>query len=243
MIDQSYICPSPPHHSKIQVITDNPQYIIVEKPNNISSETILNKLPRTLLHSLEQKLKLIYMLPSNIGGLLVIAKNKTVATNLRNEYGSYHFQLIFDIISQPSTISKKNSIICQLPIAKHRAKEIFLISSTTGKKSYTKFTFLKKIGKFEHWQARCSYLRNDQIQLHAYESGIHILGDEKYAHCSIPSFKKLKHNFKNNRKENNEFPYHGPAIYLSALKLPDEQIIQINLSKKLSVFMKLLAHS
>ncbi|MDE6432274.1 MAG: hypothetical protein K2L13_02660 [Opitutales bacterium] len=224
------------HAKDCPIIEETDRYIIVCKPNNISSEEVALKFAHGL-----QNVSLVYSLPHNIGGLLIIPKSKLDASILRNDYGSYRFQLTFDVISTTTMLPKDMPISCELPIAKHDTKDLYLISSTTGKKSSTTFTFLEKIGKCEHWQASCTYLRNDQISIHAYESGINILGDIKYAKCPIPSFKELKRNFKDNRKEDNEYPFHGPAIYLSALKFPDKSILQINLPKKMSVFMKLLS--
>lgn len=226
----------------LQIISQTDHYVVVNKPNKISSWDVLEYLfGRSILG--DKKPGLVYDLPYNIGGLLLIPRTPSDTCELRNSYGSDRFKFGFELLSTSTKLEKKSPIICKLPIAKHKTKNLHLISHTTGKKAQTKFKFIESIGRFEHWSAICSYLRDEQISLHAYEMGINILGDEKYACCPVPSFRELKRNFKDNRKENNKFPYYGPAIYLNMLELPDGQKIQINLSKKLSVFMKLLAFS
>lgn len=230
----------------VSIITSSEEFLVIEKPANLSSKTILSNLydslERPIIKSLDlTKPELIFTLADNIGGLLVIAKNKQSTTSLRNDYGSYKFELTFDIISSKTTINKGQNIICKLPIAKHKTKNMYLISSTTGKKTETEFIFVENLGRYEHWQAKCLYLREDQIQLHSYESGIHIIGDIKYSNCQIPSFKELNPNFKRNKKENNDSPYFGIAIYLTKIKFPNGGTIQINLPKKMSTFMKILA--
>lgn len=224
---------------KFEIVYDCENYYVINKSNDITVKEILDK----IYHSKKSYLDIIYDLPLNIAGGIIISKNKTYTSYLRNLYGSNYIELTFDIISTATTISNTSPIICTLPIAKHKSKDVSLISSTTGKKSYTEFQFIEKLGKYEHWQARCFYLREDQILLHAYESGISILGDTKYSHTPIPSFKDLNPKFKANRKENNEFPYYGPAIYLSNIKIFNQNDIQISLSKKMLVFIKFLSKS
>ena len=200
--------------------------MIIDKPNNANVD-----------------MKPVYSLPYDIGGLMVIPRSKTASAYLRNCYGSYQFKLTFDLLASPTPLPKDRPVVCELPIAKHKTKNLSLISSTTGKKSSTTFNFTEKLGRYERWQASCTYLREDQIPLHAHESGIEILGDEKYARLPIPAFRELKRGFKANRKDNNEFPYHGQAIYLSTLELPDGRIVQTKLPNKMSVFMRLLSLS
>jgi 23S rRNA-/tRNA-specific pseudouridylate synthase len=104
------------------------------------------------------------------------------------------------------------------------------------------FKFIENVEKYEHWQATCTYMRPDQIRLHAHESGLSILGDEIYGTAKIPTFHELKCGFKINRKINAN-PYFGIMAHLSTLKLYDGKIIHGEPPKKMQTFLNFLANS
>jgi 23S rRNA-/tRNA-specific pseudouridylate synthase len=182
----------------------------------------------------------VYNLEDSASGILLIAKNKEATKILKNAYGSYLFEFTFDLLCEKSSRNKEAEIACSLPIAHHTSREVMLISAKMGKKSYTAFNFIESANRYERWQAKCTYLRRDQICLHAHESGLAVLGDGKYGGAQIPLFAELKRNFKANRKKNNEFPYSGSMVHLSILKLHDGTIIHSELPKKMHTFMKFL---
>ncbi|MDR3273758.1 MAG: hypothetical protein LBS87_00265 [Puniceicoccales bacterium] len=254
MSDQIHIRhPSDPHKLiKLPIIYDDDRCVAVTKPAKISCKigefSILQQVCENLKKPYVQNLgfehpDIIYSIEDGMSGIIILAKNRESAKVLKNAYGSYLFDFIFDLFCAQSTCDRESELVCSLPIAQHTSKEITLISAKTGKKSCTSFNFIENVGKCEHWQAKCSYLRRDQICLHAHESWLAILGDGVYGNAKIPLFTDLKRNFKANRKANNESSYSGIMAHLSTLKLHDGTVIRSELPKKMRVFMRLLANS
>ena len=259
----------------LPIIFSNGECLVVDKPANLPCRggniSILGSLYQSLHKPYVQGLgitrpDIVFDLDGQVGGLVVIAKDKDSFRRLKNSYGSYMFELTFDLLTSKTDMNKTNIITCNLPIAKHASKNISLISARTGKQSKTEFIFIgalknsktSKVStvagelqssdnlsyRYEHWQAKCTYLREDQIELHACESGIKILGDLKYGKTEIPTFDDLHRNFKKNKNEEEKSsPYEGIAAHLSALKLPDGSIVKTELPKKMQVFMRFLQNA
>ncbi|MDR2435756.1 MAG: hypothetical protein LBD33_00355 [Puniceicoccales bacterium] len=220
----------------------------VNLPCRVGKFSILNQVRANLQDSAVQALGIdypgiVYDIECGLSGIFLLSKSKESMNILKNAYGSYLFELTFDLLCAESGSDKGQEIECSLPIAKHATEDRMIISAKTGKKSRTTFNFIEKFGKYEHWQAKCTYLRRDQICLHACEVGLAVLGDGKYGKAKIPAFDELKRNFKRNRKGNNELPYFGIMAHLSALKLPDGVRLRSELPQKILVFMRLVLNS
>jgi 23S rRNA-/tRNA-specific pseudouridylate synthase len=153
------------------------------------------------------------------------------------------FEFTFALLCAESDSDEGQEIECSLPIAKHATEDRMTISAKPGKKSRTIFNFVGNFGKYEHWEARYTYLRRDQICLHAWEVGLAVFGDGKYGKAKSPAFDELKRNFKRNRKGNNELPYFGIMAHLSVLKLPNGVTLRSELPQKMLVLMRLVANS
>jgi 23S rRNA-/tRNA-specific pseudouridylate synthase len=235
---------------KLPIIYDDEHCIAIVKPPgiscNVGPNSILGQMCENLRKSPVQNLgfthpNIAYALDDGMSGVLLLSKNRESTDILRNLYGSNSFEFTFDLLCEKSSAHRNTSMNCSLPIAHHAEEDTMLISHKTGKKSHTAFRFIKNVGKYEHWQATCTYLRRDQIYLHAHESGLAILGDEVYGMAKIPPFTELKRNFKANRKAGNT-PYFGTMANLSTLKLHNGIIIHGELPKKMHTFFKFLAN-
>lgn len=172
-----------------------------------------------------QFLQTIFHYQSYISGIVILVKNKALCDEFRNLYGSQKISMEFKCITKRNN-NIYGDIICDLPIAQHSSEDIMLISHKTGKKSQTKFSIIENINDFSLISAETNYLRDDQILLHAYESGFNIYGDEKYAHLSVPTLESFKRKVKNNRKGDPLPLYDGPCVYLSKISIsfPDEML-------------------
>lgn len=136
----------------------------------------------------------IYALEPEVTGVGLIACNKETCRYLRNVFGSD--QMLFRFIFLSKSSLNKDSLECDLPIAKHYTEERVVISNKTGKKCKTLFKLLAASGDYQVWEAKTTYLRMHQIRIHASESGISILGDNLYGNPdqSIPLKKEARKN-------------------------------------------------
>jgi 23S rRNA-/tRNA-specific pseudouridylate synthase len=241
-----------PNASRIEIlpiIHSDEHCIAVPKPAKTSCKTgaysILGQICENLHKPSMQRTGLenpglVYQIDDGMSGILLIAKNSESTATLRNAYGSYLFTFIFELLCRKSPVDKTNEIVCTLPIAVHSSASIRVISSKSGKKSCTIFKFVEDVGEYERWQAKCTYVRRDQVCLHARESGLSILGDEVYCGEKIPPFAELKRDFKTNRKKDNDKPYHGIMAHLSTLKLHTDAVIRSELPRKMQVCIGML---
>lgn len=118
-----------------------------------------------------------------ISGPMILAKHKDSADFLRNALGSDQIQFRFFFVS--NGCDPTGEFECDLPIAQHRNKPFSLISGRTGKKSLTRFGNLERANHLGLWGARTTFPRKHQIRLHAAESGIPVLGDQRYGEGSV----------------------------------------------------------
>jgi 23S rRNA-/tRNA-specific pseudouridylate synthase len=236
---------------KLPIIHGDESCIALVKPTGIScghgQDSILGQVRENLGKACLQNLgisypDIAYTIDDAMSGILLLSKNRESANAMKNAYGSNLFEFTFDLFCEKFLPNRDSEMVCALPIARHKSDSSALISHKTGKKSNTTFRFIGNIGKYEHWQAICSYMRPDQICLHARESGLSILGDEVYGTAKIPAYSELKRNFKTS-KNSGDKPYFGIMANLSTVKLQSGKIICGKLPEKMHTFLKFLANS
>lgn len=177
---------------KLQILYKNKGILAVEKPKNILIDAypwfpavdsiiynLKEEVARGKLKDFQfQNIYGIYALEPEVTGVALIATDKESMTYLRNEFGSD--KMIFKFILISKGTAKGDSMICELPVAKHSRENRVLVSNKTGKKSKTEFKLLASQGGYQIWEAQTTYLRMHQIRLHAMECGIVILGEKLY---------------------------------------------------------------
>lgn len=208
-------------HLQYKTLSKNSNFLIIYKYPDYSIG--IDNDANDLLQALHEKYKnqyiqTIFNYQSYLSGVVILVKNKYICDELRNLYGSQKITLEFQCISK-NTNDIDNQQICNLPIAKHLQKDVMLISNQTGKKTQTQFTILENINNFSLISAKTNYLREDQILLHAYESGLSIYGDETYAKLPVPTLEYFKRRVKSNRKGKPMPLYNCPCVYLSKITI------------------------
>ena len=151
-------------------------------------------------------------------GPVLFARNRERAEALRNEYGSGRFELVFQFIA--CTDSPIGVMICELPLARHDHWPRMLVSHATGKKAHTAFTVERIFGKYALCSARIHFPRRHQVLLHAFESGLPVLGDGLYAKSPLPLLSRLKRSYRPRRDREERALFEGPAVYLKTICLP-----------------------
>jgi 23S rRNA pseudouridine955/2504/2580 synthase/23S rRNA pseudouridine1911/1915/1917 synthase len=101
-----------------------------------------------------------------------------------------------------------------------------LVSHTTGKKTSTAFELVDQVGFCQHWQARATYPRRHQILLHAYESGLPVVGDRIYAKDPLPLLSDFKRSYQTKYDEEERPLYDGPAVFLKELRFADGRVVE-----------------
>ena len=230
--------------SGVQVITDNwyPRVPVLTEALNYQASQEKGELQR--LGVARSGAKAIFQCEPDLAGLALFAKDPATADFWTNAYGSYEFEIKVHllVVRAPADLE---TCECDLPLARHGQEKEVLVSHRTGKKTLTRFQRLQSRGKYSIWEATVDYLRIHQIQLHAYEVGLPIVGEMQYARESEVYFSQLKRSYvpKGNDPER---PIHaGPAMFISTLTIPlpsgEKVTIQRPAPKHFTVLLKALA--
>lgn len=162
----------------------------------------------------------VHDLDPEFWGPVIFARNRERAETLRNGYGSGRFELVYQFIA--STDSPDRERMCELPLARHDHWPRMLVSHATGKKAQTEFTVEEALGKYALCRARIHFPRRHQVLLHAFESGLPVLGDGIYAKSPPPLLSRLKRSYRPRRDREERPLFEGPAVYLKSICLAPE---------------------
>jgi len=166
----------------------------------------------------------IFQTEPGMAGLALFAKDHETAVELGNAYGSEQFRLTVRFLSARSP-QGADALDCDLPIARHGGRQNrMVVSHRTGKKTQTAFRLLTRHGHYSYWEATTAFLRVHQIQLHAFEVGLAVVGDELYAGEGPLYLSRLKRDYRIGKHSDEETPlYDGPAMFLAKVEfaLPD----------------------
>ena len=176
---------------------------------------------------------------SGTGGAVPFAGNLNLLTKLREEYGSNRWMLRFCFLARSAP--ELPELSCDLPVAIHRSEPRSLVSHRTGRKASTIFHRLFIGEEFSLWEARTSFLRPDQIRLHAAESGFRIAGESVYGQTEPIARSDLPGTRRPGGK--GFVLLEGPALHLVGLEIPslDERPFRSPLPKVMAKWIS--AHS
>lgn len=132
-----------------------------------------------------QSLHLVNVLDRDASGVLLFAKSAEAKALLKNAMGSSQFTFRHRFLTAAKP--EAETLVCELPVAVHRAKPVALVSHRTGKKATTVFRRLEDFGSCALWEAESAYDRFHQIRLHAFEAGLPLLNDPLYRMKDTPA--------------------------------------------------------
>ena len=222
---------------RLSVLFDNGELIALQKPAGV---LVLedNWFPRTpvlveaIRHEASRRkqeladrnvgpdgLWAVYDLDPECAGPVLFSRTKELAEELRNELGSLRFTFGFEGLSRGSSFEGRME--CDLPLARHREEKRMIVSHKTGKQCSTTFYTGDLYGNYRFWSAETRLARRHQILLHARESRLPVMGDQRYAGLAPLFLSKIKKGFrpKADRQENPLYP--GPAYRLRVVRMPD----------------------
>lgn len=222
---------------RLPVLFDNGELIALQKPAGVLVlednwfprtpvlvEAIRHEAARRKQELVDRKvdtggLWAVYDLDPECAGPVLFTRTKEVAEELRSELGSLRFTFGFEGLSRGSSFEGR--MVCELPLARHREEKRMVVSHKTGKQCSTTFYTGELLGNFRFWSAETRLSRRHQILLHALESSLPVLGDQRYAGLAPLFLSRIKSGFrpKADRQENPLYP--GPAYRLRVVRMPD----------------------
>lgn len=176
--------------------------------------------PELLRLGLDPKLPLepVFHIDPGIAGVCPLAIGPEAAAKVRNAYGSTQWELTFMLLGAGDPDG--NEVVCDMPVARHRALPQALVSTTTGKKTETRFRRIERIGRHSLWEATTIYYRADQLPVHAAEVGIRIVGEGRYCREATLYMSRVKRGWDGDIE--NERPlYDAPFAWLASVKMED----------------------
>ncbi|MGF1530789.1 MAG: hypothetical protein ACFCU4_05470 [Puniceicoccaceae bacterium] len=167
--------------------------------------------------------RVLFPLEPYLSGCLPVISDPGKVDLWTNLWGSNLFGLTFTLVVKKNDLA--DDLVCQLPIAYHSKTRLSLISHKTGKKSETRFRRLARYGSSEVWEACATYLRRDQIRLHASEVGLSLYGEDTYLAAVEqplpgPSLLSLQTRRRSRPEKNPQPLYPFPHLHLREISIP-----------------------
>lgn len=204
----------------VQVLADNwyPRIPVLTEAINYQVANGKGEMER--LGLVGEGARAIFQLEPAMAGFALFAKDGETGLRWSNDYGSGLFTLTIRFLSAKAPPGVE-TMDCDLPIARHGGRENrMLVTHRTGKKTETRFRRLEQFGRYTLWEATTHYLRMHQIQLHAFEVGLGVVGDSLYAVEAPFYLSSVKRGFRPKGDAQEEPLYDGPAMYLAGATFP-----------------------
>ncbi len=168
----------------VQVVAEEKEFIVVHKPAPLPVHPCgrfnLNTLTSLLATVYPQEyLRLVHRLDANTTGVMVLARARSVATDLRQQFDSNQVrkQYLVRCVGHPSD----KEFICDERIAKETVTGGTRDLCHNGQESRTRFHVLKKLADGTAvLHAFPETGRTNQIRLHLWGRGTPVLGDPTY---------------------------------------------------------------
>lgn len=188
---------------KIEVIFENPDMIVVNKPAGTLSQKDKSGDDDIASHLKAQTgragfLAPVHRLDRNTSGVLVLAKSSEAASKLTKAIKEGHLKREYLAIAKGDP---GESGTFEFPLRKDEAKNQVFVDPN-GQKAETHFSRLEKMGNSSLVMVRIITGRSHQIRIHFSHAGHALIGDKKYA-----------------KKPWSEL-FHRPALHAFKLTLP-----------------------
>ena len=174
-------------------------------------------------------------------GMVLFATNRETGNTLKDAVGSDFFTFTFSLLTLNNQLD--DLVVCDLPIYQSDRSKSVKISHSLGKKSFTSFKRIERLGRYELWEASTTFPRLFQIRLHAQEIGLRIVGETVFDRVSPIYLSSLKRNYR--PKGDDEQPlYKNLCLHLRKMTftLPNEETTEVfcNIPKQFGVLLKRL---
>ena len=245
-----------PKKIKLNIVYEDNDILIINKPKGMvvhpGAGNYKNTLVNALLFKYKKKLSnvngpsrpgIVHRIDKETSGLLVIAKNNLVHSNLGEQFSNHSIERKYLCLSW-GVIRPLKGKISTLISRDKKNRQLMTVSEVNGKKAITNYKTIKvfnikDIPKISLLECELETGRTHQIRVHMNYLGNSIVGDDKYK----KKFKKIKNIDSKLEKKlvnlNRQF-LHAQTIGFIHPKKNKEMIFNSILPHELEIILKML---
>ena len=200
-----------PKKIKLDIIHEDKDILIVNKPKGMVVHPGANNYENTLVNALLYKYKtnlsdvngdlrpgIVHRIDKETSGLLVVAKNNLTHASLGDQFSKHTIKRKYLCLSW-GVIRPLNGKIITLITRDKKNRQLMTVSDIKGKKAITNYKTIKvfniiDIPKISLLECELETGRTHQIRVHLKYKGTSLLGDKQYGKKNI-KFKKINNDF------------------------------------------------
>ena len=194
-----------PYNLKLDIIYEDENLLIINKPSKISMHPGAGEYDKTLVNALmyydsknlsnigdEVRPGIVHRIDKDTSGLVVIAKNNLTHENLSKQFKEHSINRIYQALIW-GKLRPQSGKIETLITRSSKNRQLMEVGISKGKMAITNYKTLeifenKKTPTFSFVECKLETGRTHQIRVHMSYKGNNILGDKKYK----KKFKKFK---------------------------------------------------
>jgi len=200
-----------PKKIKLDIIHEDKDILIVNKPKGMVVHPGANNYENTLVNALLYKYKtnlsdvngdlrpgIVHRIDKETSGLLVVAKNNLTHASLGDQFSKHTIKRKYLCLSW-GVIRPLNGKIITLITRDKKNRQLMTVSDIKGKKAITNYKTIKvfnikDIPKISLLECELETGRTHQIRVHLKYKGTSLLGDKQYGKKNI-KFKRINNEF------------------------------------------------
>ena len=186
-----------PYNYKLNIIFEDKDLMIIDKPAGISMHPGAGNYEKTLVNALvnydkynlsnigdEVRPGIVHRIDKDTSGLVVIAKNNNAHENLSNQFSDHSIKRVYQALIW-GKLRPQNGKIETLITRSSKNRQLMEVSFSKGKKAITNYKTIEifendRVTTFSFIECKLETGRTHQIRAHMKYKGNNILGDKKY---------------------------------------------------------------